>query len=69
MLFRNNIVPSCAYCKHGLSLGLGEVACSKRGIMQDDGSCSAFRYEPTKRMPEYAVKVASREYTTEEMSI
>ena len=69
MLFRKNIVPSCAYCKHGIFIGLGEVACSRRGIMQDRGSCSAFRYEPTKRKPEYAAKPVAREYTSEEMSL
>ena len=69
MLFRKNITPRCAYCKHGTSLGLDEVACSRRGIMQDVGRCSAFRYEPTKRKPEYARPVATKEYTAEEMSL
>ena len=69
MLFRKNIKPSCAYCKHGTSLGLGEVACSRRGIMLDEGRCSAFRYEPTKRKPEYARQTVTREYTAEEMSL
>ena len=68
MLFRN-IPPSCSYCKHGISIGRGEVACSRRGIMFADGRCNAFRYEPTKREPEYAAKLVSREYSTEEMSI
>jgi len=54
LLFRRNIEPSCAYCKFGITMGYGEIACSKRGIMSDDGKCGAFRYEPTKRRPEFS---------------
>ena len=49
-----------------MTLGFGEVACSKRGIMSDVGNCGAFRYEPTKRKPEHSkipvvAKVAAEE--------
>ena len=67
--FRRNITPSCAYCKFGLSLGYSEVACSKRGIMSDDAKCSAFKYEPTKRMPEYANTPVAVEIAEEDMTI
>jgi hypothetical protein len=53
LLFRRNIDPSCAYCKHGLPIGQSEIACRKRGIMTEEGKCGLFRYEPTKRRPEY----------------
>jgi len=53
LLFSRNIEPSCAYCRYGVSLGYDEVACSKRGIMSEEGKCGAFKYEPTKRKPEY----------------
>jgi len=53
MLFRRDIDPSCAYCVSGTHIGFGEVACIKRGIMDVEGSCNAFRYEPTKRQPEF----------------
>jgi len=69
MLFRKNITPSCAYCKHGAALGFGEVACSKRGIMSDEGKCTSFRYEPTKRKPEYARTPASVKITDEDMRL
>ena len=69
MLFRKNMAPSCAYCKHGTPLGYGEVACSKRGIMLDEGKCSAFRYEPTKRRPECGRPVTTKMYTLEEMGL
>ena len=69
MLFRRNIEPRCAYCKHGVSLGAGEVICIKRGIMSEDAKCSAFRYEPTKRKPEFAKDSAVAEVSEEEMSL
>ena len=69
MLFRRNIEPSCAYCKHGMSLGLGEVACSKRGIMLDEGKCTSFRYEPTKRKPEFANSPVAINVSEEDMSL
>ena len=69
MLFRKNIQPSCAYCKHGMSLGFGEIACSKRGIMSDEGKCGAFRYEPTKRVPEYSRIPAAAKVAEEELRI
>ena len=69
MLFRRNVEPCCAYCIHGVYLGFGEIACSKRGIMSEDGSCNAFGYEPTKRKPEYARNIALAEYSEEDMRI
>ena len=51
MLFDPNIEPSCEYCRFSTALGRNEFACSKHGIMYGDGSCGAFRYEPTKRVP------------------
>jgi len=69
LLFRRNIEPSCAYCKHGASLGFGDIACSRRGIMTEEGKCGAFHYEPTKRKPEYAGVTKLAEFTEEEMSL
>jgi len=56
-----------------MSLGFGEVACTRKGIMADYGKCNAFRYEPTKRKPEYArspgAAQAMEEVTEEDFSI
>jgi len=51
MLFDPNIEPGCEYCRNGTALGQNEIACIKHGIMFSHGSCGAFRYEPTKRVP------------------
>jgi len=50
-------------------VGLGEVACKKRGIMFDDGSCTSFRYEPTKRKPEYPGSPVAVSVSQEDMSL
>ena len=51
MLFRKNIEPSCAYCRHGSRVGEREVACVKRGVVPVEFHCRAFRYDPLKRVP------------------
>jgi len=52
-----------------MSLGFGEVGCSKRGIMSEEGKCNAFRYEPTKRKPEYARSKFASKIRAEDMRI
>jgi len=51
MHYDKNITPSCAYCRIGANLGNDEIACVKHGIVTAEQSCSAFKYEPTKRVP------------------
>ena len=68
MLFRKKIEPSCSYCKYGSEMGYEEVACSKRGIMESSGECGAFKYEPTKRIPEYAKTPAILKIEESELS-
>ena len=69
MLFRRNIQPCCTYCNFGMTLGFSEVACSKRGIMSEEGRCGAFRYEPTKRKPEYMRRVVTSKVREEDMRL
>ena len=69
MLFNRNIEHSCSYCRFGTALGFGEVICSKRGIMADTGFCSAFKYEPTKRVPEPAPRIMEAGFTAEDFSL
>jgi len=54
MLFRKNIEPSCSYCRNGIKIGFDEVMCRRHGIVTESSKCSYFRYEPTKREPEFA---------------
>jgi len=52
MLFRKDIEPCCAYCKHGAQMSFDKVACLKRGIVPLYGACRRFIYDPLKRDPE-----------------
>jgi len=52
MLFRKNMEPCCAYCKHGIQINLDRVGCVKQGVVPLYGSCRKFSYDPLKREPE-----------------
>jgi len=69
MLFDRNMEPSCAYCQFGTALGNEEIVCIKRGIMTVSGSCGAFRYEPTKRVPEATPKLKTSGLTEEDFTL
>ena len=51
MLFRKNIDPRCAYCQRGQMINEREVACVKKGIVQMEDHCRAFKYDPLTRVP------------------
>lgn len=51
MLFSKQIDPSCAYCQRGKAVTDDTVLCKKRGVVPLDHACSAFRYDPLKRVP------------------
>ena len=69
MLFERNIEPSCAYCSFGTDIGYNMIACIKRGIMGSYGSCGAFRYEPTKRVPEITTKIDTTGLSEKDFSL
>jgi len=69
MLFNRDVKPSCAYCRFGAAMGCDEFACLKRGIMNSEGFCSSFRYEPTKRVPEALPRLMESGYTAEDFSL
>ena len=52
MMFRNDIEPRCAYCKHGIQLSPDRVGCLNRGVVPLYSSCPKFVYNPLKRQPE-----------------
>lgn len=51
MLFKENIEPSCSYCKNGSRISEEEVACTKKGIVSSGGHCRRFVYDPLRREP------------------
>lgn len=69
MLFRKEIEPYCAYCARGTRLNEGEILCIKRGIVTPDYHCSAFRYEPLKRVPPKPPKLELGSLDSEDFSL
>ena len=51
MLYRKKMEPSCAYCRYGSVISPEEVICSKKGVVDSDGRCHRFAYDPLKREP------------------
>lgn len=69
MLFRKKIEPRCAYCQKGAPISEDEVACVKKGIVESGFHCSAFRYDPLKRVPPRPVKLETEKLSAEDFSI
>ena len=65
MLFRNKIQRACAYCIHSTSLNSEVLLCVKKGLVQTEGKCLKFKYDPCKRIPLKA-KVQGFEKFTED---
>ena len=50
-LFQTSIEPRCAYCARGRELDPEQIVCPKKGVMSAGSHCTAFRYDPLKRVP------------------
>ena len=68
-LFQTSIEPRCAYCARGRALDPGQVVCSKKGVMSAGSSCSAFRYDPLKRVPPRPAKLAGTSLKDEDFKL
>ena len=53
-MFRKNVEPACAYCRHSREAEEDEYICMKQGIVSAWGSCRRFSYDPLRRVPESA---------------
>ena len=51
MLVNRNIDPSCTYCRRGKQITEETILCQRKGVVSPAGSCTAFRYDPLKRVP------------------
>ena len=69
MLFRKNIDPSCAYCTRGNRISETQVACVKRGVVDAADRCSAFQYDPLKRVPPRPIKLDTEELKQEDFEL
>ena len=51
-LFRKNIEKSCGYCLFATELAGGtNLLCRRKGVLENDGACRRFKYDPIKRKP------------------
>lgn len=62
MIFSRHVQPSCSYCRYGRPIGVGEIACVKRGITTPGSSCVKFTYDPLKREPDRAPALDKKKY-------
>lgn len=70
MLFRKKITRSCLYCAHGAKIGDGDqVVCVKKGVVDADGGCHRFRYDPLKRTPPRRKAIDFSRYNEEDYSL
>jgi len=67
--FRKDIEKCCAYCARGSRISEEEIACPRRGVMDAAAHCSAFVYDPLKRVPPRPVSPAADQYTEEDFKL
>lgn len=59
LLNKKKYPPSCSHCRHGrIAPDGGSVLCVKKGIVETDGKCRSYTYDPLKRVPMKAPKLA-----------
>jgi len=68
MLFRKDIEPQCAYCRHGSALEYGKVACRKAGIVSGQYHCRWFKYDPLRREP-HKPAALKKDYKPEDFAL
>ena len=69
MLFRKKMPRACAYCLHGTKIDDEQVLCTKKGVVQVDGKCRKFTYDPCKRIPPKPKAVDFNKYSEEDFSL
>ena len=68
MIFRKDIEPRCAYCRHGTPLEYGKMACRRKGIVDNSYHCRHFTYDPIMRVPPKHI-VLKNQFTEEDFSL
>ena len=69
MLFRKKIERSCAYCEYGARLDEEQVLCMKKGIVDPQGKCRKFSYDPCKRVPAKPKALDFEKYNEEDYTL
>ena len=69
VLFRKNIEPKCAYCARAARVDDFTVACEKKGIVDAEGQCRRFKYDPLKRTPLKKPQLVTRGLTDDDFKL
>ena len=69
MLFRKKMPRSCLYCIHSTKLNEDQMLCTRKGVVEADGSCRKFRYDPFKRIPPRPKAQDFSKYEQEDFSL
>ena len=69
MIFRKDIEPACAYCRHSREAKEDSCICVKRGIVSPWDSCRHFAYDPLRRVPETAPAPKTEALDLEEFTL
>ena len=68
-LFRKDIEPDCSYCSRSTTLNEEELVCLKRGIVSPGNHCSAFRYDPLRRVPPRPVMLNTKAHNPKDFEL
>ncbi|MBO5892079.1 MAG: hypothetical protein J6Q30_05130 [Oscillospiraceae bacterium] len=69
MLFKKRIEKSCSYCAYCTKLNDEQALCIKRGVVELNGKCRKFVYDPCKRIPVKPKAVDFQKYDSEDFSL
>ena len=68
VLFRKELEPRCAYCRHSSPLDDRNVGCYYKGVVGGGYHCRRFRYDPLKRVPPLAAPLR-RAYSPDDFKL
>ena len=69
MLFKKRIEKSCSYCAYCTKLNDEQALCIKKGVVELQGKCRKFEYDPCKRIPAKPKAVDFQKYDQEDYSL
>lgn len=69
MLFRRSMERSCQYCRYSTKLDEEHLLCAKKGVVEPEGECRRFRYDPFKRIPPKPKAVDFSKYEEDDFSL
>ncbi len=68
-LFRKKIEKVCSLCAYCTKLNDESALCIKKGVVNLNGKCRKFSYDPTKRIPLKAKAPDFSKYSDEDFSL